>query len=122
MAEIVTENSLLMCTQGVAPCPLQVVTNTTVNASSQKIATINDFSIASIPTFGICHSPANPEVIAALGVPQPCVPLIITPWTPPSPKTTVMAQPAFGSGSKCLCAYAGEISVITPSQLQTNVD
>jgi len=122
MSELVTENSLLKCSQGAAPCPLRVVTNTFAKAGKQKIATINDFTIASISTFGVCRSPVNPAVIAAWGVPQPCVPLIISPWAPPSPKTKVMKQPVFGKKSKCFCAYAGQISIITPSQLQTKVD
>ena len=50
-----------------------------------------DFApFVNIPTFGLCHSPANPEVIAltaaALGVPTPapCVPVVVTPWISPS--------------------------------------
>lgn len=122
MSELVTENSLLMCSQGTLPCPLRVVTNLTVKASKQKVATVNDFTLASISTFGLCRSPVNPAVVAAFGSPQPCTPLIFMPWAFGSKKTKFMKQPGFSKKAKCFCAYAGQITVKMTPQIMTKIN
>ena len=116
--KLVNMGSLLKCSQGIAPTPL-VVLVPTVMAQAAPAANIMDcVPMANIPTFGMCMSPANPMVIAAtaaaLGVltPMPCIP-VTTPWMPGSPTVLVRNFPALDASSKCMCAYAGEITITT---------
>jgi hypothetical protein len=63
---------------------------------------------------------ANPTVAsatsAAMGVltPMPCVPVITAPWAPGSAQVKVMNMPALTDNSKCMCAFAGQISITSP--------
>lgn len=116
--KLVNAGSLLTCTQGAAPAALAVLVPTTT-AQGPPAANIMDcVPMANIPTFGMCMSPANPMVIAAtaaaLGVltPMPCIP-VTTPWMPGSPTVLVRNFPALDASSKCMCAYAGEITITT---------
>ena len=116
--KLVNMGSLLKCSQGIAPTPL-VVLVPTVMAQGPPAANIMDcVPMANIPTFGMCMSPANPMVIAAtaaaLGVltPMPCIP-VTTPWMPGSPTVLLRNFPALDASSKCMCAYAGEITITT---------
>ena len=116
--KLVNMGSLLKCSMGIAPSSL-VVTAPTVMAQAPPAANIMDcVPMSNILTFGMCQSPANPMVIAAtaaaLGVltPMPCIP-VTTPWTPGSPTVLVRNFPALDASSKCMCAYAGEITITT---------
>jgi hypothetical protein len=116
--KLVNMGSLLKCSMGIAPSSL-IVTAPTVMAQSPPAANIMDcVPMSNILTFGMCQSPANPMVIAAtaaaLGVltPMPCIP-VTTPWTPGSPTVLVRNFPALDASSKCMCAYAGEITITT---------
>jgi len=91
-------------------------------------ATIMDFApITNIPTFGMCMSIANPEVAsataAALGVltPMPCVPATAAPWVPGAPTVLISNFPALDNTSKCMCSYAGVISITMPGQMTTMI-
>ena len=116
--KLVNMGSLLKCSMGIAPSSL-IVTAPTVMAQSPPAANIMEcVPMSNILTFGMCQSPANPMVIAAtaaaLGVltPMPCIP-VTTPWTPGSPTVLVRNFPALDASSKCMCAYAGEITITT---------
>jgi len=116
--KLVNMGSLLKCSQGIAPSSL-VVLAPTVMAQSPPAANIMDYvPMSNILTFGMCQSTANPTVAAAtsaaLGVltPMPCIP-VTTPWTPGSPTVLVRNFPALDASSKCMCAYAGEITITT---------
>ena len=116
--KLVNMGSLLKCSMGIAPSSL-IVTAPTVMAQAPPAANIMDcVPMSNILTFGMCQSPANPMVIAAtaaaLGVltPMPCIP-VTTPWTPGSPTILVRNFPALDASSKCMCAYAGEITITT---------
>jgi hypothetical protein len=110
--------SLLKCSQGIAPTPLVVLVPTVMGQGPQAANIMDCVPMANIPTFGMCMSPANPMVIAAtaaaLGVltPMPCIP-VTTPWMPGSPTVLVRNFPALDASSKCMCAYAGEITITT---------
>src|ERR1700681_911424 len=117
----VTTGTQLQCSMGTTPCPINA-TPGPVSATTPA-STIQDFKpTANIPTFGMCLSLANPQVAAAttaaLGVlaPQPCVPVIPTPWAPGSATSVVNAIPVLTNTSTCACSWAGIISVVTPSQ------
>jgi hypothetical protein len=118
----------LMCTMGMAPSVLSVlpVNRTTING--QFAANIMDHvPMVNIMPFGMCISPANPTVAAAtaaaLGVltPMPCIPATSSPWVPGAPTVLLGNQPMLDSTSKCMCNWAGVISIAFPGQLQTTI-
>ncbi len=121
MAIQVTMGASLMCTQGMAPSTLVVPPMNRTMADGMPAANIMDFKpFANIPPFGMCRSPANPAVAAAtaaaLGVltPMPCTPVIPAPWTPGSPTVQIANMPALNNTCKCMCAFAGTISITNP--------
>ena len=113
MAQVIGLGSMMKCTFGVAPCPFQPMNNQTVIAKV-PIGSIMDTSMASIPTFGLCQSLANPAVAsataAALGVltPMPCTPFINGPWVCNS-HVMVKGSPILTTDAKAFCAYGGII-------------
>jgi uncharacterized Zn-binding protein involved in type VI secretion len=82
--------------------------------------------MANIPSFGMCMSPANPQVAAAtaaaMGVltPMPCLPATAAPWTTGSPKVMIDGSPALTSICQCMCMWGGAITVSMPGQLTVN--
>ena len=114
MGMCVCGGAMLQCTFGIAPSMLNVLPDKkTVN--NMPVATIDcNKPMVNILPFGTCSAPTNPAVIAALGSPVPCVPLIPAPWVPGSPTVLVGGQPALNQTSKLMCAYAGVISVTNP--------
>jgi len=126
MAQQVTAGAVMTCSFGVAPSVLNVLPANRTNATTPA-ANIMDFvPMTNIPTFGMCMSLANPTVAsataAALGVltPMPCIP-VTTPWTPGSPTVLIGGMPALNSTSKCMCSWAGVISIGYPGQVTTNI-
>jgi uncharacterized Zn-binding protein involved in type VI secretion len=98
-----------------------VLPATRVTVTSQPAATIMDFKpMSNITSFGMCMSPANPQVAAAtaaaLGVftPQPCIPATSSPWAPGSPTVLIAGQPALTNTSTCQCMWGGVITVTSP--------
>ncbi|MFM8537278.1 MAG: DUF4280 domain-containing protein [Planctomycetaceae bacterium] len=117
--KLVNSGSMLQCSMGAAPASLVVVVPT-VTAATPPGANIMDCApMVTIPTFGMCRSPANPTVAAAtaaaLGVltPMPCVP-VTTPWTPGVATVLLRGMPALDASSTCMCAFGGQISITTP--------
>jgi hypothetical protein len=85
---------------------------------NKPAATTMDFApMTNIASFGVCKSPTNPTVIsataAALGVltPMPCVPATTGPWIPGAPTITAGGKSMLTSDSKCMCMWAGSISI-----------
>ena len=124
----VVSGATLACTFGVAPSVLTVLPTNLVNCSKVPAATIMDFApMVNIASFGMCISPANPQVAAAtaaaLGVltPQPCIPCTSAPWVAGAVTVTIAGQPALDNVSTCLCNWAGAISIVSPGQMQTTV-
>lgn len=119
MANPVVMSALCTCSFGVAPCPLPVTSQQTVQTMNLLQATIMDNKL---PTFGMCSNPANPAVAAAtaaaMGVltPMPCVPLTVAPWVPGVPTILVCGKPLLNNTSKLMCSYGGVIQVtFTPA-------
>ncbi len=124
----VVSGAMMMCTMGMAPSTLTALPTPMVNCSKMPAATIMDFApMANIAPFGMCMSPANPEVAAAtaaaLGVltPMPCVPATTAPWTPGAATVMLGKMPALDNISMCTCMWAGMISISFPGQVQTSV-
>jgi len=113
-------SATMMCSFGAAPSTL-IVADPRVMTENKPGANIMDNKpIANIPPFGVCSSLANPTVAsataAALGVltPMPCVPVIPAPWAPGSPTVMERGMPALNNSSKCMCTWAGVISITVP--------
>jgi hypothetical protein len=130
MPKLVVQGAMMQCTMGVAPATLTVIPmGPPVQSSNMMAATIQDFKpMVNIPTFGMCQSPANPVVAsataAALGVltPMPCIPATSAPWMPGAVKTMIGNQPALHDGCKCMCMWAGTISISMPGQFTVDVN
>jgi hypothetical protein len=129
MAQETVTTAQLACSFGAAPSALIAVPKgPPVLAGGQAAATILDFApIANVAPFGMCSAPTNPAVAAATtaaaGVltPQPCVPVTVAPWVPGSPTVLINGAPALSSMSKCMCAWAGVISIVSPGQVTVSV-
>ncbi|HWL34895.1 MAG TPA: DUF4280 domain-containing protein [Frankiaceae bacterium] len=122
-APVVVAGAQLACTMGAAPSALVVLPAARVLGCSRPAAAVTDsVPLLNVMPFGMCRSPANPMVAAAtaaaLGVltPMPCVPVIPAPWTPGSPTVLVGGKPVVTATSQCLCAWAGQITVVSPGQ------
>lgn len=122
----VVEGAMMTCTMGLGPpVPLNCsVPPTMVTAGGLPAANIGHFApMVNIPTFGMCNSPTNPEVIAAtaaaLGVhtPAPCVPATMAPWEPGADDVMIGELPALTNMCTCLCMWEGEISITDPGQV-----
>jgi Domain of unknown function (DUF4280) len=118
----------LMCTMGMAPSALTVLPVNRTTIGGEFAANIMDhIPMTNIMPFGMCMSPANPTVAAAtaaaLGVltPMPCIPATASPWVPGAPTVMLGGQPMLDSTSKCMCNWAGVISIVSPGQFQTSI-
>lgn len=123
-APVVVAGAQLSCTMGLAPSVLVVPPLKRVLAGGPSAANILDHKpMMNVVPFGMCRSLANPSVASATSsasgvlTPMPCIPVIPAPWTPGSPTVLIGGQPSVTASSKCLCAWAGVISVIAPGGL-----
>ena len=121
MAIAVVMGAQMMCTFGAAPSALTVLPKNRVLMEGKPAANIMDnIPMVNIMPFGVCISIANPQVAAAtaaaLGVlvPQPCIPVTTTPWSPGAPTVLIGGMPALDNMSKLMCTWAGVISIVNP--------
>lgn len=105
------------------PVPLNATSSPTVLIEGLPAATIMDKNpMVNIPTFGMCTSPSNPTVAAAQGAPMPCVPAIVAPWTPGSPKVLIKGKPALVNTCTCMCNWGGVITIKSPGATHTQIN
>ncbi|NWA25920.1 DUF4280 domain-containing protein [Pseudomonas gingeri] len=128
MNQQVVMGALLSCSFGAAPARLSVLPLGRVTAEGQPAANILDHQpLVNIPTFGLCRSPANPQVAAAtaaaMGVltPMPCVPATATPWQPGAARTRIAKLPALDNRCTCQCNWGGQIRVNASATLKTTI-
>lgn len=128
MAFQVVSGAMLMCTMGVAPSSLTVLPTNKVMCGNMPAANIMDHQPnVNIAPFGMCISPANPQVAAAtaaaMGVltPQPCIPMTMAPWIPGVPTVLIANQPAVDNSCTCLCTWTGVISISYAGQATTMI-
>lgn len=127
----VVTGAMVQCSMALVPVPVPLdtaVPPTMVTAGELPAGTImHSAPMVNIPTFGMCNSPTNPEVIAAtaaaLGVhtPMPCVPATVGPWVPGAVTVMIGGMPALTNDSTCLCMWEGEITITDPGQAQVQV-
>ncbi len=127
MGIAVCNSAQCMCSFGAAPCPLTVISNTNILTNGQPLAVVTDIKPINLSGFGMCSSMANPTVAsataAAFGVltPQPCVPVISSPFIPGSLTVLVKGSPVLTNDSKTFCAYAGIITITSAGNTQVIV-
>ncbi|HEX7472201.1 MAG TPA: DUF4280 domain-containing protein [Candidatus Limnocylindrales bacterium] len=127
MGQVVVNGAMIACPMGLpGTATLSILPTSMVQGTDQPVATIQDMvPMTNIATFGMCTSPANPQVAAAtaaaLGVltPQPCLPVIAGPWSPGSSTVSVGGIPALTADSTCNCMWAGTISITSAGQMTT---
>lgn len=124
----VINGAVLKCSFGVAPSALIVLPTNKTLACYMPAATIMDYvPLMNIMPFGMCQSPTNPVVIAAtaakLGVftPMPCIPAVVLPWVPGSPKVLIGGIPALNDSSQCVCLWAGIIQITFSGQTTVQI-
>jgi hypothetical protein len=125
MSMHVVNGAQLQCSFGAAPSNLVVLPTNREKIANQFAANIMDHvPMVNIIPFGMCSSLANPTTAsatsAAMGAltPTPCIPVVPAPWAPGSPTVLVANQPALNNPAKCMCAYAGVISIALPARRQ----
>ena len=128
MPNQVVNGAVLTCSFGLTPSALQVLPINRVQTEYQYAATIqDDVPNMNIMPFGMCTSLANPQVAAAttaaLGVlaPQPCIPMTTAPWVPGAPTVQIASQPALDNTSKCMCMWAGVITITNPGETSEQI-
>jgi len=124
----VCNGAMLTCTFGIAPSTMIVLPKNRVLMENMPSANIMDnIPFVNIVPFGMCQSPSNPAVIAAtsaaMGVftPMPCIPNIVTPWTPANPTVLVGNMPIINNSSMLNCMWLGLITVSNPGEMSTIV-
>ena len=117
----VCTGATLKCSYGTTPNSFNVIAPDRQVAPGKASATILDHQpLVNVQPFGLCQSLTNPTVAsaAAFGVltPQPCIPVIPTPWSPGSPTMLIENTPALNDTSQLRCVWAGTIEVVEPGQ------
>jgi hypothetical protein len=121
MAQQVTNGAMLRCSFGTTPSQLIVTPDKRVSAGSMPAATIMDYiPMRNIMPFGLCTTRSNPQVSAAYGSPQPCIPITTAPWSPGSPTVMVASLPALQNACQALCQWGGVITIQQPGQGTVN--
>jgi hypothetical protein len=124
MGSQVVTGATLQCSMGTTPSTF-AASGTAVSAATPA-GVITDTGPGSVAPFGLCQSPANPQVAAATAAaggtltPQPCQP-VLTPWTPGAAQVSVGGVPALDDTSQCSCAWAGMITVTDAGQALVTV-
>ena len=124
----VCNGATLACTFGLAPGTLTVPPLERVLTGGQPAATVMDHRPqVNVSPFGLCASPANPQVIAAtaaaLGVltPQPCVPMTLAPWMPGAPTVLLGGKPALDDTCRLACLWGGVVQTTFAGQLTQRI-
>lgn len=117
MSKLVCETAQLSCNQGLTPCVLSVLTNQIVRVEGKLVATVNDILPINIASFGTC------QLLTAMaqGVPQPCLPKIVSPWLQDASKLSIQGQAALNESAKAICSCGGQITINFAGQTTTVV-
>jgi len=121
MPNLVCTGATLQCSMGTTPADFAASGVQTSAGSPAGVVT--DVTAANVPPFGMCMSLANPEVAAATATadgvltPQPCLPVLVSPWSPGSAQVTINEVSALDDACQCTCAWAGVVTVSSAGQI-----
>ena len=122
MAKHVVSTAVTHCIFGSRPSMLLVEGGHKDSIEGHYSANVGDhIPFVNIVPFGLCCSPFNPMVIAALGVPQPCIPLTPLPWMPGNDTIKLEGKKILDDLSICPCIWAGIIFFLTAGQGSSHV-
>jgi hypothetical protein len=110
VGSVVVADAVLQCAAGSVPSAFGP-SGVTVSASKPAGVTTDVLSQANILPFGTCQLLNG----------APCVPSVLTPWTPGSARVTVNGVPALDDDSSCTCGYGGIITVKDAGQTSAAV-
>ena len=122
MPKLVVHGATLRCSQGTTSSNLTVLPPIRSDVEKSPTGTIQDHvPIVNVAPFGMCQTTANPQVAAATAAamgtltPQPCVPVLPSPWSPGASVVTIQGIKALSDNSKCTCAWTGSIEITNPA-------
>jgi len=128
MAQLVYNGAAIQCSFGLGPGTLVVTPEKLIDTGGLAPATVMDFvPMKNIMPFPLCNTLSNPAVAAAtaakLGAftPAACLPVVVAPWTPGSPKVTIRAQAALNNTSTCAYQWGGVITMVSPDGVKVTV-
>jgi hypothetical protein len=113
MPDLVCTGAALQCSLGTTPATF-AASGIQVSAGS-PVGVVTEVTPANVPPFGLCTTPSNPQVASA-HAPQPCVPVLISPWSPGSARVTINGVNAVDDSSQCLCTWGGVVTVSAAGQ------
>ncbi len=105
--------AMMLCPMGSGPMTLNPLPIPRVMIAGRPAAQITtNIPFVNIPPFVTCTI----LTAAALGVPVPCTPATVAPWTPTSPTVLVGGVPVQTQPGMLMCAIGGPITTIVPGQ------
>jgi hypothetical protein len=109
----------LVCTGATLQCSFGAIPSTFAASGIQAsagtpVGVVTDVTTANVLPFGICASPSNPA--AASGIPPPCVPVLLAPWSPGSARVTIGGVSALDDSCQCTCTWGGVVTVSAAGQ------
>ena len=113
--------AMLQCSFGAAPSSLVVLPKNRVLTQTPDANIMDNVPMVNIMPFNMCSSPSNPAVIAQLGAPAMCVPVIPAPWIPGAPMVLIGNIPALDNTCKLMCAWAGVIQITNAGQTTVEI-
>ncbi|WP_394831752.1 PAAR-like protein [Pendulispora rubella] len=130
--KLAVDGDQLRCSYGTLKARLTVLPGTKESAGSASsapgsgagaaLATVSDhLSPGNIGSFGECSAPKNPAVKAALGAPQPCIPVTLKAWTSPHSNVGTHGVQVLVQGATCECEHGGNITVVEAGKARVGV-
>ena len=114
----VNMGSTPQCVVGAAPMPMTVLPTSRVMAGSMPLANMSNMTpFMNVMPFAICSI----LTATALGVPIPCAPATVAPWTLSAMRVMTGGQPTVAQISMTNCAIGGMVMVNMPGQMQVQV-
>jgi hypothetical protein len=124
----VVDGAVMACTMGTTPAQLGVLPRHMADVEGHPKATIMDHQPqVNIRPFGMCISPANPQVAAATAAaagvltPQPCMPMTSSPWMPGNMVVSLGGEPGLDDTCTCMCNWMGTIGITFAGQVRNHV-
>ena len=123
----VTEGASLACSFGAAPSTLATPPDRALRLGNRRLALVSDHTPDSVPPFGMCSAPGNPQVAAATAAaggaltPQPCAPALDGPWQPGGHAVRAGQRAPLDEGCTCACRWGGVVSVVAPGAVGARV-
>ncbi len=129
MPKLVVNGASMTCSQGTSPSTLTILPTLGSSGDQENAATVNDFlPMVNVAPFGMCQCPANPQVAAATAAamgtltPQPCIPVLPSPWTPGASIVTIQEIKALSDNSTLTCAWTGTIQISNAGESTIDVE